>query len=221
MLLINLIQLPHAWCMIGQKFATPKVKHWCMPPKNSSFEGWDISKWIAFSSPVVDGSRYDHCQIYDVAYDEDLLLKISSKLTFYTTYRFNAYFKFNQNLITLMNNLLTLKVTTYSIHRSTYNYSLPEVLGRNVSLRKCTNWSYDDSMFEDSVVEQFDLVCDKWYYPNLAQTIFFSGVFVGVFCAGLISDRFGRKKAMFGFLCILIGNISHRIRCMHNSYCKM
>ena len=95
------------------------------------------------------------------------------------------------------------------------------MLGRNVSLRKCTNWGYANSMFEDSVVEQFDLVCDKWYYPNLAQTIFFSGVFVGVFCAGLISDRFGRKKAMFGFLCILIGNVCYKIKYVYFSYYKM
>ena len=74
-----------------------------------------------------------------------------------------------------------------------------------IPLRKCTEWNYDSGKFVNTVTEQFDLVCDKRFYPNLAQSIFFSGVFVGVFCSGIISDRFGRKPAMFLFLCILIG----------------
>ena len=61
------------------------------------------------------------------------------------------------------------------------------------------------SGFGSMVLEQFDLVCDHWFYPNLAQSIFFSGVFVGVFCSGIISDRYGRKTAIFLFLSILIG----------------
>jgi MFS family permease len=75
----------------------------------------------------------------------------------------------------------------------------------SVILRKCTKWNYDETMFQDTIIKQFDLVCDRWFYPNLAQSIFFSGVFVGVFCSGIISDRYGRKTAMFLFLSILIG----------------
>ena len=70
-------KLPHAWCMIGQKFATPKIDYWCAPPRNSSFEKWNTSKWRAFSSPsssnsITDEPTYNRCQIYDVKYDESL-----------------------------------------------------------------------------------------------------------------------------------------------------
>ena len=63
--------------MIGQKFATPKVDYWCAPPKNTSFEKWSTSRWRAFSSPYVANQnvfehQYDHCQVYDVSYDETL-----------------------------------------------------------------------------------------------------------------------------------------------------
>ena len=78
--------------------------------------------------------------------------------------------------------------------------------GENVSLRKCKEWKYDNKKFSNTIIEQFNLVCAKWFYPNMAQSIFFSGVFVGVFCSGIISDRYGRKTAMFLFLSILIGN---------------
>ena len=63
--------------MIGQKFTTPKVDYWCAPPKNTSFEKWSTSRWRAFSSPYVANQNvfehpYDHCQVYDVSYDETL-----------------------------------------------------------------------------------------------------------------------------------------------------
>ena len=76
---------------------------------------------------------------------------------------------------------------------------------KNVTLKNCERWSFDSRKFQNTIIEKFDLVCDNWFYPNLAQSIFFSGVFVGVFCSGIISDRYGRKKAMFIFLSILIG----------------
>ena len=76
---------------------------------------------------------------------------------------------------------------------------------KNVTLRNCERWAFDGRKFRNTIVEKFDLVCDNWFYPNLAQSVFFSGVFVGVFCSGVISDRYGRKKAMFIFLSILIG----------------
>ena len=88
------------------------------------------------------------------------------------------------------------------------NYDTSEYITRkfaNVKLRKCEKWEYDQTKFQDTIIEKFDLVCDKWFYPNLAQSIFFSGVFVGVFFSGIISDRYGRKNAMFLFLSILIG----------------
>ena len=77
----------------------------------------------------------------------------------------------------------------------------------DIELRQCNEWNYDKTKFENTIIEQFNLVCDKWFYPNMAQSVFFSGVFVGVFCSGIISDRFGRKTAMFLFLSILIGNL--------------
>ena len=77
----------------------------------------------------------------------------------------------------------------------------------DIKLKECEEWNYDKTKFENTIIEQFNLVCDKWFYPNMAQYVFFSGVFVGVFCSGIISDRFGRKSSMFLFLSILIGNL--------------
>ena len=88
----------------------------------------------------------------------------------------------------------------------------------NIKLKQCEKWNYDKTKFENTIIEQFNLVCDKWFYPNMAQSVFFSGVFVGVFCSGIISDRFGRKTAMFSFLSILIGNLVVIYRCALSIY---
>ena len=91
----------------------------------------------------------------------------------------------------------------------------------DIKLRHCDEWNYDKTIFENTIIEQFNLVCDKWFYPNMAQSVFFSGVFVGVFCSGIISDRFGRKTAMFLFLSILIGNLLVIYRCALSIYIEI
>ena len=99
-----------------------------------------------------------------------------------------------------------LSMNTHSENKSSEDISTYIIKKfKNVTLKSCERWKFDVSKFQNTIVEKFNLVCDNWFYPNLAQSIFFSGVFVGVFCSGIISDRYGRKKAMFIFLSILIG----------------
>ncbi len=57
----------------------------------------------------------------------------------------------------------------------------------------CQNFEHDKSYWSLTVRQKWDLVCenDKWY--NWLNSIFMSGVAVGVIGFGVISDRFGRK----------------------------
>lgn len=58
---------------------------------------------------------------------------------------------------------------------------------------QCTQWQYNHTQFRRSIIQQYDLVCDRKHWKNDAQSIFFAGLLVGVFAMGYSSDRFGRK----------------------------
>jgi MFS family permease len=50
------------------------------------------------------------------------------------------------------------------------------------------------------------MVCDKSFWRANVQTIYFSGVLVGSFVLGILSDRFGRRPIMlFSFILFIAG----------------
>ena len=72
--------------------------------------------------------------------------------------------------------------------------------------RECTEWTYDRSVFTNTIVQDFNLVCDRKSWKNVAQMVYFFGLIFGVFGAGLLSDRFGRK-ATLGPIGIALGTV--------------
>ncbi|XP_030027815.2 organic cation transporter protein isoform X3 [Manduca sexta] len=63
----------------------------------------------------------------------------------------------------------------------------------NVCHANCTDYEYDHSVFKETIVSQWDLVCDRHWLKNLTQTIFMLGILVGNMMFGHLSDRFGRR----------------------------
>ena len=74
------------------------------------------------------------------------------------------------------------------------------------STKPCTAWSYDETDFKGSIVERWNLVCDKGGEENIAQSVFFAGCLVGVFLAGQASDRYGRKPITIALLVVFIAS---------------
>ena len=72
--------------------------------------------------------------------------------------------------------------------------------------RACTEWTYDRSVFTNTIVQDFNLVCDRKSWKNVAQMVYFFGLIFGVFGAGLLSDKFGRK-ATLGPIGIALGTV--------------
>lgn len=48
-----------------------------------------------------------------------------------------------------------------------------------------------------SIATEWDLICKQSYQVRLVQSIFMSGVMVGAFVFGYISDRYGRRRTLF------------------------
>ncbi len=51
-----------------------------------------------------------------------------------------------------------------------------------------------------TIASQWDLVCSDEFLLGVGQTVYFLGMTLGVFMAGILSDRFGRKKVIIGLI---------------------
>lgn len=64
----------------------------------------------------------------------------------------------------------------------------------------CTDGHYfEQNEFEVTATSQFDLVCDRKNLRSLISPIYTSGVVLGAFGGGMVSDRFGRLTALVVF----------------------
>lgn len=62
-------------------------------------------------------------------------------------------------------------------------------------LEKCDSWNYNTSVFESTIVTDFDLTCDNEWKITMASTVYMFGMFVGASLLGNIADILGRRMA--------------------------
>lgn len=61
---------------------------------------------------------------------------------------------------------------------------------------------FDTTYYDLTIVNEYDLVCDKKFLVGLTQTINLAGAICGVFI-GYFSDRYGRQRCVFVLICLL------------------
>merc|ERR1719278_919166 len=61
----------------------------------------------------------------------------------------------------------------------------------------CVDYEFDHDFWVSTMVTEWDLVCERSWLKTLAKMLLFTGFALGSFCSGLVSDRYGRKVAIW------------------------
>jgi len=103
--------------------------------------------------------------------------------------------------------------TAVSVVNETYNETFlvsPGYMTPNSSkllghcIPECIDYGFDHSFWEATMITEWDLVCSKSWLKTLAKLLLFTGFALGSFCSGLVSDRFGRKTAIWASSWIML-----------------
>jgi len=70
------------------------------------------------------------------------------------------------------------------------------------STMPCGSYTYDTSMFQETIVQKWDLVCEDRLLTSIASFVFFGGTGTGVFIAGLLADKIGRRRTLLLLICL-------------------
>ncbi|XP_023225876.1 organic cation transporter protein-like isoform X2 [Centruroides sculpturatus] len=60
----------------------------------------------------------------------------------------------------------------------------------------CSSWEYDHSFYSRTIVEKWNLVCDKSWLISMSQSVYMAGILLASLLLGHISDRFGRRPVL-------------------------
>ncbi|XP_042881764.1 organic cation transporter protein-like [Penaeus japonicus] len=89
------------------------------------------------------------------------------------------------------------------------NGSTPPDLPMNQSTAVCNEWQYDHSIYETTVVEEWDLVCDNKYLMSTVQSTFMAGVLTGAVVLSELSDKYGRRTiSLLSAVGILVSSVA-------------
>jgi len=80
-----------------------------------------------------------------------------------------------------------------------------ELTGETGTWTPCTQWTYDDSFFKDTLVSDYNLVCgDKWKKGAVGSS-YMVGLFIGSYIVGYLSDfLLGRKKTLMISIVVMV-----------------
>ncbi|XP_026280231.2 organic cation transporter protein-like isoform X1 [Frankliniella occidentalis] len=72
----------------------------------------------------------------------------------------------------------------------------------------CESWEYDRSVFTETIITEWDLVCHRAQLANVVQMLFMFGFLVGCTVGGVVADKYGRKPPLlWGSVLMLLAGV--------------
>ncbi|XP_018495839.1 organic cation transporter protein [Galendromus occidentalis] len=109
-----------------------------------------------------------------------------------------------------------------------YNYLNSTILSEYVaqnnwpSVQCLDGWEYDTSEYSETLATKFNAVCDQAWLRSTAQSAFFLGGIIGSVAFGMISDKWGRRPALFGATALMVlGNFMEAFPPSYQAYIAM
>lgn len=110
-------------------------------------------------------------------------------------------------------------------HSLNLNYDTPKDLRKECKYlspvdnkyHKCTKFNYDTGIWISTIVDEWDLVCDRSWFISVTQSLYMAGFIVAYLVFGYMSDRFGRWRSLLlgssieilsGFGCAFSGSVT-------------
>lgn len=110
-------------------------------------------------------------------------------------------------------------------HSLNFDYDTPKNLRKECQFYspndnksyKCTSYKYDTGIWISTIIDEWDLVCDRSWLISVTQSLYMAGFIISYLVFGYLSDRFGRWNSMLlgtaievlsGFGCALSGSMT-------------
>jgi len=65
------------------------------------------------------------------------------------------------------------------------------------AMEKCSKYNYTSELFDETVVTQWDLVCENSFRSSLISSLSLCGLLIGALLFGYLGDVIGRRNALF------------------------
>lgn len=72
----------------------------------------------------------------------------------------------------------------------------------STALKECKSWEFDMSLIGNTIVMEWNMVCDRLYLGSVVESCFLAGAGLGSVTSGWISDQYGRKNTLMAFASI-------------------
>ncbi|XP_022110873.1 organic cation transporter protein-like [Acanthaster planci] len=99
----------------------------------------------------------------------------------------------------------------YDVRGVEFEVGINASLFANGTIECPDGWVFDTSQYKTTIINEFDLVCDKKGTVSFLQSLFFAGFLVGSFVFGSLADWLGRKPTIYIASAVLlvssIGNV--------------